>query len=121
MATPMDQAIPGPAARDATVRAFTDRLLPCRVRTGPLGPYPALRDRRKSPSVLFVRPLALRIARDWERMVYEGEKEPRVAEYDEEADAFRFYDPVTSEWYVWEGQQYGDATLYPIGDGAWAI
>jgi hypothetical protein len=107
--------------RRATVRVFTNRLVPCRIRIGPLGPYPALKDEDESPTVLFIFPTAQRIARDWEQMAFEGETEPRVTEYDAKADAFRFYDPVTSEWYVWRGRRYGAATLYPIGEGVWAL
>jgi hypothetical protein len=70
---------------------------------------------------LFVYPIAARIARDWERLSFEGETGHRMAEYYEDADAFHFYDPITGQWHVWRGRHYGAASLYPIGDGAWTV
>ena len=41
------------------------------------------------------------------------------AEYDREADAFRFWDPDGDHWDEYESVEVGGRTLYPIGAYAW--
>lgn len=41
------------------------------------------------------------------------------AEYDEQDDSFRFYDPVSGEWDEWAGEERDGQKLYPIGARYW--
>ena len=71
------------------------------------------------PRPLFPLETAIRMAAAWAELAVPEGLPPREAEYDEAADAFRFYDPGTDEWHVWEAEQHGSVRLYPIGRDAW--
>jgi hypothetical protein len=68
---------------------------------------------------LFPKPEADRIAE-----TFDGFKDPYTGEehraaYDEEADAFVFYDPADDHWSAFRGVDLEGTTLYPIGTYAW--
>ena len=95
------------------------RLLPHRVEIPHLGAYPAFMADDGRP--LFTRAVATRIAEDWERLASQPDEPPRQAVYDADNDTFKFFDPATGEWLLWKGEQWGECTVYPIGEHAWSM
>lgn len=59
------------------------------------------------------------MAAAWAELAVPDGLRPRQDQYDEQTDAFRFFDPGTDEWHVWASEQHGAVRLYPIGRGAW--
>lgn len=94
-------------------------VIPCTFRVPGLGAFAGFLVADGSGRALFPREIGDRIMLAWCRRAMQPDEGDCTASYCPEHDEYYFRDPATRELYRWPAERIGEATLYPIGEGAW--